>query len=135
MRDFALTFQIMGTYPLEGRTIDEMRSSRSSLYVWICGGIARGCPGSVVTLIVPPDDSRGDLHSKLLTLLFCACRPGPLCHMVLLLMSKLGGLALNKNARYPLPIFLRPVGFFGPRSIFGPRSTESCLALTFRRPR
>ncbi len=38
------------------------------------------------------------------------------------------GLAPNKNARYPLLIFLKPVGIFAPRSIFGPRSTESCLA-------
>lgn len=65
-------FQILGTYPLKAELFDEMRSSRSSLYLWICGGIARGYPGSVVTLIDALDDRRGDLHPQILwTMLFC----------------------------------------------------------------
>ena len=43
-------------------------------------------------------------------------------------MSKLGGLLQIRTSAHPLPISLKLVDFFAPRTIFGPRSIESCLA-------
>lgn len=100
-----------GYLPPKGRTFDEMRSSRSSLYVWICGGIARGCPGSVVTLIEPPDDHPGDLHQTVDVALLLVGRV-LMPHGAPLVEA--WGLAPNKNVRYPLPILTETRWFSRP---------------------
>lgn len=100
-----------GYLPPKGRTFDEMRSSRSSLYVWICGGIARGCPGSVVTLIKPPDDHPGDLHQTVDVALLLVGRV-LMPHGAPLVEA--WGLAPNKNVRYPLPILTETRWFSRP---------------------
>ena len=100
MREFALTPSKYWVRTPKGRTFDEMRSSRSSFYLWIGGGFARGYPGSVVTLIDARDDPRGDLHQivDVALLLVGRVQYATWCSSCRIL----GGLAPDKNARYSL---------------------------------